>query len=365
MFSSIRIGYIFLFIGFFIGCDNSGGTSDGDLLHIAYVPKDYPVMIPKGLPPLPEVPENPQTVDGVLLGRHLFFDPILSLDSTLSCSGCHDPRKAFTDNLPVSPGVGGTLGNRSSMTVLNTAYFVKGLFWDGRVGTLEKQAIEPVQNPVEMHENWPRVVDKLRRHEKYPELFRKAFGISDRSEISQELAAKAIAQYERLALTGGQSLYQRQLRGEVFFDPDQQEGHDLYFNADLLIPDAECFHCHAAPLMHANDFFNNGIDTVVSLDDFQDKGRGQFTGLNIDNGKFKAPTLYNIELTAPYMHDGRFKTLEEVIEHYNSGGHFAKNKDGFVRPLGLNKSQKKSLLAFLRTLTDTSYLKNPDIFSPF
>jgi len=354
-----------VFSFFIIACDSGGGGSEGDLLHIPYEPKDYVIEIPKGLPPLPDFPDNPQTFDGVQLGRHLFFDPILSLDSTLSCSSCHDPRKAFTDNLPVSPGVDGTLGSRSSMTTLNTAYFVKGLFWDGRVGTLEQQAIEPVQNPIELHENWPRVEEKFRRHAKYPEMFRKAFGISDRKEITKELAAKAIAQYERLHLTGGQSLYQRQLRGEVFFDPDQQEGHDLYFNADLLIPDAECFHCHSAPLMHANDFFNNGIDTVSSLDGFVDKGRGGVTGLRIDNGRFKAPTLYNIVLTAPYMHDGRFKTLEAVIDHYNSGGHFAENKDGFIRPLGLNARQKKSLITFLKTLTDTSYLQNPDVLSPF
>ncbi|HRG69185.1 MAG TPA: cytochrome C peroxidase, partial [Saprospiraceae bacterium] len=156
-----------------------------------------------------------------------------------------------------------------------------------------------------------------------------------------------------------------QIRGELFFDADQQEGHDLYFNIDVLIPDAECFHCHAAPLMMANDYFNNGIDTVTSLDDFKDTGRGGITGVRFDNGKFKAPTLYNIALTAPYMHDGRFKTLEEVIEHYNSGGHFAENKDGFIRKLGLNRRQKQSLIAFLNTLTDTSYLQNPDVLSPF
>lgn len=349
----------------FPGCEGNDGEPENDLKHISYQPIPYPLQIPKGLPPLPETPDNPLTEDGVQLGRHLFFDPILSLDSTLSCASCHDPRKAFTDNLAVSPGVAGTLGTRSSMTILNAAYFVKGLFWDGRVGTLESQAIEPVQNPIELHEDWPNVEKKLQRHKSYPEMFRKAFGISGKKEITKELAAKAIAQYERILLTGGQSLFQRQLRGEVFFNPDQQEGNDLYFNTDLLIPDAECFHCHAAPLMHANDFFNNGIDSVTSLDGFADKGRGVVTGLRIDNGKFKAPSLYNIVLTAPYMHDGRFKTLEEVIDHYNSGGHFVENKDGFIRPLGLNSRQKKSLIAFLHTLTDTTYLTNPDVLSPF
>ncbi|MCC6753559.1 MAG: cytochrome C peroxidase [Saprospiraceae bacterium] len=349
------------------GCDpsNGGDITGRDLSHIPYAPKEYPLVVPPGLPGLPPSPGNPQTYDGVQLGRHLFFDPILSLDSTLSCSGCHDPRRSFTDNLALSPGVGGTLGSRSSMTALNAAYYTGGLFWDGRSAMLEDQALEPVVNPVEMHEQWPNVEEKLRRHPKYPELFRKAFGIRNTSEITRDLAARAIAQYERLLLTGGQSIYQQQVRGERFFDDEQQEGHDLFFNLDPLIPDAECFHCHSAPLLQANEFFNNGIDSVGDLDEFADKGRGGINGVFFDNGKFKAPSLYNIALTAPYMHDGRFKTLEEVIDHYNGGGHAADNKDGFIRPLGLTPRQKRSLLSFLNCLTDTSYLQNPDVLSPF
>lgn len=365
-----RISQLFLFVSIVLlwslaSCEKKEDPVDDDLIAIPYNPKPYSLDIPKGLPQLDVPLDNPQTYDGVQLGRHLFFDPILSSDSSISCSSCHDPKMVFTDNLAVSPGVDGQLGSRSSMTILNAAYYTKGMFWDGRVGSLETQAIEPVQNPIELHEDWTNVVNKFRRHKDYPVLFRKAFGIQSRSEITKELAVKAIAQYERLVLTGGNSIFQREKRGELFYNDDQQEGHDLYFNADLLIPDAECFHCHSAPLMQSNDFFNNGIDTVVSLDDFPDKGRGKVTGLRIDNGRFKAPSLYNIVLTAPYMHDGRFKTLEEVIDHYNSGGHYAENKDGFLRPLGLNSRQKKSLIAFLHCLTDTSYLRNPDILSPF
>ncbi len=355
---------VFLITGI-LSCSKDPDTNPDDLSQIPYNPKEYPLTIPEGLPRLPPNPDNPLTADGVQLGRHLFYDPILSLDSSMACASCHNPYKAFTDNLAVSPGVDRIVGNRSSMTVLNTAYYIKGLFWDGRVSSLETQAIEPVRNPIELHEDWANVEIKLRRHKTYPELFRKAFGISNKSEISKELAAKAIAQYERLLLAGGQSIYQKELRGELFYNADQQEGHDLYFNIDPLIPDAECFHCHAAPLMQANDFFNNGIDSVSSLDGFPDLGRGAISGVRLDNGRFKAPSLYNIALTAPYMHDGRFKTLEEVIDHYNSGGHYAENKNGFIRPLGLTKGQKKSLLAFLHCLTDTTYLQNPDVLSPF
>ena len=355
-----------------LACNDDPKMDSGDLTHITYSPESYALTIPQGLPKLPDSIINKLTKEGVQLGRHLFYDPVLSSDSTMSCSSCHNPHKGFTDNLAVSPGVTGMTGNRSSMTALNAIYsnrypgfYNVGLFWDGRADNLEKQAIEPVQNPIELHEVWPNVVIKLKRHSMYPEMFRKAFGISNKEDITKELAVKAIAQFESILLTGGQSVYQKQKRGEIFFEADQQEGSDLYFNQDLSIPDAQCFHCHADPLLMANDFFNNGIDSVKSLDDFADKGRGGVTKVRFDNGKFKAPSLYNIILTAPYMHDGRFKTLEEVIDHYNSGGHVADNKNAFILPLGLNNREKKSLLAFLKTLTDTSFLENPDVLSPF
>lgn len=366
------VKWIGLCLLFLTACNDDPKTDSGDLSDIAYSPEAYPLTIPSGLPRLPDTIVANLTKEGVQLGRHLFYDPILSSDSAMSCSSCHNPRKGFTDNLAVSPGVLGMAGNRSSMTVLNAVYsnrypgfYNTGLFWDGRSDNLEKQAMEPVQNPIELHEVWPNVIEKLKRHPDYPARFRKAFGIASRSEITKELAVKAIAQFETILLTGGNSLYQRHKRGEIFFEFEQQVGEDLYFNQDLLKPDAQCFHCHADPLLMANDFFNNGIDSVKSLDDFIDKGRGGVTNVRFDNGKFRAPTLYNIALTAPYMHDGRFKTLEEVIDHYNSGGHVAENKNAFILPLGLNNLQKKSLLAFLKTLTDTSYLQNPDVLSPF
>ncbi len=343
-----------------------GEDPDEDSLeHIEYNPQPYRYQIPRGMPPLPEDPDNPPTVDGVQLGRRLFYDPILSADSSISCSSCHNPLQAFTDGQAFSKGVLGQLGRRSSMTLLNTAYVVKGLFWDGRAKNLAEQALEPVENPLEMHEMWPNVIEKLKRHPDYPQRFRKAFGIPSKKAITKELAAKAISQWEKLLLTGGESLYAKAIRGETAFNVDQQTGYEMFINSDPLLPDAECFHCHAEPLFMANDFFNNGIDSVKSLADFKDKGRGDITAVLFDNGKFRAPTLFNIALTAPYMHDGRFKTLEEVIDHYDSGGHYALNKDGFIRPLHLTNRQKRQLVAFLKTLTDTSYLHNPDVLSPF
>lgn len=342
--------------------DQKGET---DLTNIAYSPSEYKIDYPSDFPKPATIPDNPLSDEGVQLGRHLFYDPILSSDSSLSCASCHNPRTAFTDNVAFSKGVTGELGSRSSMSVLNAVYASKGYFWDGRAATLEDQALQPVENPVELHEQWPNVEDKLRRHPLYPAMFRKAFGIQSRKEISKELAAKAISQFERILITGQNSIYFKQKRGEIFFSDDEQTGHDMFFDLDPLLQDAECNHCHAVPFFTANDFFNNGLDSAASYSEFKDPGRGKITGVSADTGKFKAPTLFNIALTAPYMKDGRFKTLEEVVEHYNSGGHGSPNKNPLIYPLRLSNKQKKQLISFLKTLTDTTYLQNPDIFSPF
>ena len=349
----------------FYNCHEDKPLDHDDLTQLTYDPKEYVVQIPYGLQELPKVIDNPMTYAGVQLGRHLFYDPILSSDSTLSCSSCHNPRLAFTDGQAFSKGVNGQIGTRSSMSLLNIAYFTKGLFWDGRSKTLETQALEPVKNPIELHEEWPNVIHKFKRHPDYPRMFREAFGISSKTEITQELAAKAIAQFERILLTGGNSLYAKQLRGEIFFDLDQQQGMDMFFNSDPSLPDAQCGHCHSAPTFSANDYFNNGLDTVNNLTDFKDKGRGAVTGILLDNGRFKAPTLFNIELTAPYMHDGRFKTLDEVMDHYTGQVKRVANIDPNVANLRINTRQRKQVMAFIKTLFDTTYLQNPDVLSPF
>lgn len=355
----------FILFWLIVGCNGENPPGGDGLSQISYEPRAYPLVVPRNLPPLPDVPDNPMTYDGVQLGRHLFYDPILSSDSSQSCASCHKPEFAFTDGLAFSRGVTGQFGNRSSMSLLNIAYLTKGYFWDGRSPTLETQALEPVENPIELHEMWPNVVEKFKKHPSYPTMFRKAFGISSKSEITKELAAKAIAQFERILLTGGNSLYVRQLNKEIFFDGDQQEGMDMYFNTDLSLPDAQCGHCHAAPTFASSDYFNNGLDKAVTLDDFKDKGRGAVTGIPLDMGRFKAPGLFNWHLTAPYMHDGRFKTIEEVMDHYVNHVQSAPNLDPNVAKLVLTTRQKNKVIAFLKTLIDTSYLKNPDIFSPF
>lgn len=335
-----------------------------DLTDISYNPVDYTFADPPRFFSMEIPDDNPITIDGVALGRHLFYDPILSRDSTMSCNSCHFLDKAFTDNLAFSTGIDGIAGNRSAMSLVNVGYYTNNLFWDGRSETLEDQALLPVEDPIELHNDWGEVIDRFRSHDKYPTMFRKAFGIENDGQITKELAAKAIAQFERILISGN-SKFDKVLNGEAIFTDQELEGLELYFDKNELIPDAECFHCHNEPLMTTNEYINNGLDEATGLSDFEDIGFGAVTNNPGDNGKFRVPSLRNIALTAPYMHDGRFLTLEEVIDHYNSGGKNSPNKNELIHPLNLSEEHKASLLAFLHTLTDTEFINREDISNPF
>jgi len=368
--------------------DEPNGNSACDLTYIPYKPTPYTIPKPARFPEIPVPADNPQTVEGVQLGRRLFYDPILSGDSTMSCSTCHLPQGSFTDNKAVSTGIDGIMGRRSAMSLLNVAYATNGLFWDGRAKSLEDQALKPVEDPIEMHAKWPGVVEKLKQHPTYPELFRKAFGISSCEGITKELAAKAIAQFERILISSGTSKYDLYLDGTVEFEDDELNGKLMFFdegkNSVPALPDAQCFHCHGSITLTGNNYFNNGLDSVGRLDDFTDKGRWEAIQGQVANpdtmtkGKFRTPTLRNIALTAPYMHDGRFKTLEEVMAQYNDNGFGVVNEDIFIQQIGfpvtvgsvvhytgLTPQQTKDIIAFLKTLTDTTFVNNPDIQNPF
>jgi cytochrome c peroxidase len=344
-----------------IDIDNVGLN---DLTHIPYQPVPYSPLIPEGFPALEQPEDNLMTIDGIRLGRKLFYDPILSIDSTISCSSCHQQFGSFTDKLAVSPGVNG-MTLRSSMSLINVGFHYHGLFWDGRSSNLEEQALVPVEDPTEMGESWENVEKKLRAHSDYPAEFRKAFGIEGSSMITGELAAKAIAQFERSLISGGNTRYDRFIRGEIVLNENETNGYLMFFDFDPTIPDAECGHCHNAPLFATNDYFNNGLQVSEDFESFPDKGLGLVTGKASDNGKFKAPTLRNLVFTAPYMHDGRFQTLEEVVEHYNSGGKYSPNKNSLLYPLHLTETQKADLIAFILTLTDSTTLSNETFQNPF
>ena len=302
----------------------------------------YELAVPAGFPAPNIPPDHPLTVEGVALGQRLFADPILSVDSTIACASCHLSAHAFSDPRPVSQGVSG-MTTRNSMPLFNLLWS-RSFFWDGRAASLEEQALEPVQEPTELGENWDRVVAKLERHGEYPALFARAFGDAP---IDRQLVVQAIAQFER-TLISADSKYDRWLAGQAELTPEEERGF-LLFHTEA----GDCFHCHGAPLFTDNEFHNNGLDL-----DPPDAGLAALTGGRLDRGKFKTPTLRNVEYTAPYMHDGRFQTLEEVIEHYDAGFHRTALTDPLllVRPnLDLSAADKRALVAFLKALSDPQF----------
>ena len=347
-------------------CEEPGDNLGRSLMDIDFSPNAYFPEVPPEFPAI-ELPDNNDlTIEKIELGQHLFFDPILSADSTMACASCHFPEKGFTDNFAVSTGIDGIAGTKSSMSLVNMAFYNTGLFWDGRSASLEDQALLPVEDPIELHNNWPGVMTKLMEHDLYPQLFRKAFGVDYTSEMTKEMAAKALAQYQR-AIISGNSKFDKFLRNTGGLSDEELEGMQMFFDNDPdgVLPDAGCLHCHSAPLLTDNTFRNNGLEEVEDRADYPDLGYGNVTGFPLDYGKFRVPTLRNISLTAPYMHDGRFETLEEVIEHYDSGGKPSPNSDIELLVLGLTEQQKVNLKLFLLTLVDTSYLENEYIRNPF
>jgi len=335
-----------------------------DLENIPFAPEPYILDIPDHFPMMEIPADNPLTMDGVALGRRLFYDPILSLDGALSCSSCHLPSGSFTDNLATSPGVTGETGRRSSMSLLNIGFNNNGLFWDGRIATLEEQALLPVEDPIELHHTWSDVETEFQNHSEYPILFRKAFGITQIDEIDRSLAVKAIAQFERTLISSGRSKYDRVIDGDEVFTDQELIGHNIFFDIE---PDvsrhAECGHCHNAPLFTTNEYFNNGLEDTDRTD-LQDVGRAEVTSSPFDNGKFRVPTLRNALRTAPYMHDGRFTTFDEVIDHYDTQVRFGRNVDPNLRVLNLSDADKNALMAFIRTLDDPDFVNDPRYQSP-
>lgn len=299
---------------------------------------DRPPAAPEGLPPLSWPASNPYSPAKARLGRYLYFDKRLSADETVSCATCHDPRHAFTDGAPVSTGIHGQKGERSAPTILNRAYAL-AQFWDGRAPTLEEQAKGPMVNPLEMGNTHAAIVARLESAAGYRPLFAKAFGDA---RIDIDRVVMAIATFERTVLSGN-APYDRYKRGDhSALTPEQVQGMELFFNK------ARCDRCHEGSNFTLNAYANEGIGTDKPE---PDAGRFAVTKDARDWGAFKIPTLREIEYTAPYMHDGSLKTLEEVIEFYDKGGIANRNLDPNLRPLHLTPAEKHALVAFLKSLS--------------
>jgi len=348
--------------------------------------------------PIPDLPrDNPLLVERIELGKKLFFDRQLSINNQQSCADCHLPEKAFAESRRTARGAEGKFGTRNTMPLFNLAW-KKEFFWDGRAKSLREQVLQPIQNPIEMHETLANVVEKLgstglwpvvsgvapetvRTHSpqslshepgkssvtspsggtpvppkntNYRALFATTFGSP---EITAEKIALALENY-LLTLTSFDAKFDRVLRGEEKFTAEEQRGFELFsteYDPRRGQFGADCFHCHGGPLFQSQGFANNGLDA-----EFSDLGRGKISSRATDNGKFSVPSLRNVAITAPYMHDGRFNTLEKVVEHYSTGvkrsatldPNLAKHPDGGVP---LNATDKSALVAFLKTLTDRQF----------
>ena len=356
----MKIKYIsILFLSVIIFSCSSDDSGD------SFSPTEIDLEIPEifgNLLPEPLIPaNNPQTVEGITLGRKLFYEPLLSGDGTQACADCHLAENAFTDPNQFSTGIDGSVGDRNAMPVYNVAWnFEEKFFWDGRALSVEDQAFGPVVNPIEMNNTWPNAVASLQATTTYPDLFLEAFGTKT---IDSVLVVKAIAQFER-TLISVNSRFDQYLLGDVGAITAQElNGFNVFMNEDK----GDCFHCHGSdgnPLWTDNVFHNNGLDAS-----FTDNGLGIITGDPLDNGKFKSPSLRNLAYSAPYMHDGRFETLDEVINHYSEGLVFSETIDPLMKAIAeggvhLTDEDKADLKAFLLSLSEPGFTTNPDFQDP-
>lgn len=279
------------------------------------------------------------------LGKKLFFDPILSEDMTVSCSSCHLPSAAFSDpGNAFSIGINNTIGRRNSPALINLAWQTS-FMWDGGVNHIEIQPLAPLTNPDEMGWDLAPIMANLNQNPQYKILFEEAF---DTDSISAAYMFKALAHYMS-CLISSNSKYDQYSRGEINFTSSELNGLNLF--------QQNCASCHSAPLFTDFSYRNNGIGWDPGSPDI---GRFIITQVNSDSLKFKVPTLRNIEVTFPYMHDGRINTLEEVVDHYASGN-FHSDADPLISSISLSGTQKTDLVNFLKTLTDQDFLVNPKL----
>ncbi len=355
----ILLGFILGTILVIHGCQKDPSVIDID---------DAPYNLEYGTFPTPNIPEdNPLTREGVQLGRMLFYEKMLSGNNTQSCGSCHLQAFAFTDTAKLSIGIRGLPGKRQAMSIFNMAWHGNEFFWDGRAHLLRDQSIMPIQDELEMDESLENVVSKLKENIMYRVQFKKAFGSE---EINAEKISLALEQFMH-SIVSNNSKYDQFLAGNASLSIMEERGRKLFFTEyNPFFPDssgADCAHCHGGNNFENDLYMNNGLDNDGQVTDI---GREAVTNNPQDKALFKVTSLRNIELTAPYMHDGRFSTLEQVVEHYN-----------LVQPsntldpalsqqlphggLKLTQEDKDALVAFLKTLTDQKLITNQAHSNPF
>lgn len=306
-----------------------------------YISLDYPNYFPQ---PAYDFNKNPLRKESIELGRALFYEPMLSRDGSITCESCHLQFTSFTHvDHQLSHGIDNRIGNRNSPVLVNLAW-QKDLMWDGSVHHLDVQALAPIENPLEMDEKLPNVVKKLQSNTKYKAMFAQAYGDSI---VTGERLLKAMSQF-MLTLVSANAKYDKVKRNEATFNEYEIKGYEIFKK--------NCNSCHSEPLFTNNKFENNGLLPDTNL---RDIGRMKVTLNKNDSLKFKVPTLRNIELSYPYMHDGRFRNLQMVVFHYNDDIHRSTTlAEQLKKPMNMSEDDKRNLIAFLKTLTDENFARN-------
>ncbi|MGL4597117.1 MAG: cytochrome-c peroxidase [Bacteroidia bacterium] len=325
----------------------------------ATTPYVFPAL--RFFPPMPVSAENPVSNEGAMLGRYLFYDPVLSRDSSISCASCHKQEFAFTDGAKkFSTGIDGQAMKRNTMPLFNLAWY-STFFWDGRATSIETQVFQPVTAHDEMDLDWNLAAIRISRNPFYKKQFATVFA---NQKIDSVLIAYAIAQFER-TLISSRSKYDEMSLRKAFFTDNEAKGFVIAND----MTKGDCLHCHTTDgnaLGTTGKFSNNGLDKILPLDG----GLGAISGKQNEWGQFKIPSLRNVALTAPYMHDGRFATLREVIDFYSEGVHTGNTVDSKMTAaknggVHLTEIEKEQLLAFLFTLTDSAFIRDERYSNPW
>jgi cytochrome c peroxidase len=332
---------IFMLVLLIMGCEEESSKP------YIYDPTPYTLSIPDNYPPV-RIPEgNPFTEEGIALGKKLFYDKIISKDQTFNCASCHHPQDAFCDTVQYSLSHDGTLQSMNTMPLFNLGFYPR-FSWNGHISSIEEDVAVTISN---LHGDWEALITDLSGMEDYKRMFFEAFGEEEIDAIQIE---KAIAQFVR-SIISFNSKFDSIFAGTAIPSEEEMRGYELFFTEE-----GDCFHCHIDPLYTNLGFHNNALDNTENMH----PGYMAVTGSDLDRGKFKVPSLRNLAYTAPYMHDGRFKTLKEVIDFYSEGLQQTEYADSNMKNVHqggvqLSEEDRQALIAFLLTLTDHTLVKNP------